>query len=141
MNKITLQEVFDKMLFGLRAQGVKSEGQAPDGTAYCVYRNVNGYKCGIGQAIPDELYRPEFDGTADTLEEGVQLGTGIGTLMQKFPELNEFFSGCSMHDLYELQDIHDQFMPSEKGESMIEFEYRMEQFAKERNLVYTPPSP
>ena len=46
------QQVFDKVLDGLRKQGCISVDEGGE----CMYRGVNGTKCGIGMLIADEHY-------------------------------------------------------------------------------------
>jgi hypothetical protein len=54
------QELFEKAVNGLLAQGVPSY----DSSRSCMYRGLNGTKCAIGHLIPDELYDPGFEGTS-----------------------------------------------------------------------------
>lgn len=51
------QEVFDKIITGLRRQGKQSK----DGF-FCAYRSADGCKCAVGQLIPDEAYHPMMEG-------------------------------------------------------------------------------
>lgn len=54
----TLQELFDRSVSGVIAQG----RQAKDTFAGCRYRTDNGLKCAVGQLIPDEDYSPAMEG-------------------------------------------------------------------------------
>lgn len=59
--RLTLQQVFDNALRGVRAQGALSR----DEWRSCRYRMEEGGKqlrCGIGYSIPDELYNLDFEG-------------------------------------------------------------------------------
>lgn len=53
----SLQEIFDTAVSGVIAQGAP----ALNANGMCSYRTETGLKCGVGQLIPDELYRPEFE--------------------------------------------------------------------------------
>lgn len=51
------QEIFNKVAEHLLTQNAKAMlGEE------CVYRSEDGCRCAIGCLIPDELYRPEFEG-------------------------------------------------------------------------------
>lgn len=74
--KRTKQDLFDEVARKLRAQGRPSgefrdadEEQPEPGSEFvCLYRSPDGCKCGIGQIIPDENYRPEMENrTASTV--------------------------------------------------------------------------
>lgn len=54
----TKQEMFNDAAKGLLAQGQPARNAK---TTMCQYRTPEGLKCAVGQLIPDELYRPEFD--------------------------------------------------------------------------------
>ena len=54
---MTNQETFNKAVKHLLAQ----RKMAVDAEV-CVYRASNGLKCGVGCLIPDEEYRPSFEG-------------------------------------------------------------------------------
>jgi len=51
------QQVFDKVLNGLRKQGCISVDKNGD----CMYRGVNDTKCGIGMLIADEHYHESLE--------------------------------------------------------------------------------
>lgn len=53
----TEQQLFDKIVSGLRAQGEPSV----DEDGMCAYRGTGGCKCAAGQVIPDDDYRPWMD--------------------------------------------------------------------------------
>lgn len=55
-----LQETFEIVARHLLAQGKRSVlKETPD---TCAYRGEGGLKCAVGCLIPDELYRPSFEG-------------------------------------------------------------------------------
>lgn len=68
MNKIRLksneevQEAFDKVVNHLLSMNKRSRGVVITGEDFCLYKDFNGNKCAIGCLIPDEVYRPEFEG-------------------------------------------------------------------------------
>lgn len=65
---MTGQEIFDKVAKHLLTQNAQSMG-----IMGCAYRGDNGLQCAVGCLIPDELYRPEFEGkTAHFLGRGLQ---------------------------------------------------------------------
>ena len=57
MNK---QQLFDIAYTGLAKQGFQ-RSMSPDDPALCAYRGLNGLKCAIGHAIPDEKYQPDME--------------------------------------------------------------------------------
>jgi hypothetical protein len=61
MNK---QEIFDKVATHLITQGVQAKIITDHGTGHtsCVYRGPNGTMCAAGCLIPDDEYKPEFEG-------------------------------------------------------------------------------
>lgn len=66
---LTRQQAFDKMWSGLKSQSwIKSVHSA----GYCAYRGMDNARCAFGWLIPDEKYRPEWDGdTVDSCPEGI----------------------------------------------------------------------
>jgi hypothetical protein len=69
---LTNQETFDKVVTALRAQGKPSVN--PE-TNECMYRGPNGIKCAAGHLIPDDEYKPKFEGyrvDADTIISIIQ---------------------------------------------------------------------
>jgi len=73
MKTMTAQEVFDKSVGGIIAQGGPSMG--PNG--FCAYRGENNCKCAVGQVMDDLYYLPEYDCN----EEGE--GTTLSQLLRK----------------------------------------------------------
>ena len=68
---LTMQEIYDKAVSGLIKQG----GPATNGHK-CLYRTASGRKCGIGQVIPDGMYKVEMD-------TDYQGGSGIAGLIDQ----------------------------------------------------------
>jgi len=89
---MTKQEMFDKVLDHLRAQGKRSHEKGKG----CLYRGPNGLRCAIGALIPDEAY-----------DEAIDLG-GIGV----FDLPSEIKEACGI-DIEnnrlasDLQELHD----------------------------------
>ena len=57
--KMNQQEIFDKVATHLIAQGKRSLGWGAD---YCAYRGDDGTMCAAGCLIPDDEYKPQFEG-------------------------------------------------------------------------------
>lgn len=120
------QEIFDKVLAHLRAQGKQSTAGG-----VCAYRSPEGNMCAVGCLIPDELYDPIIEdvgvGWLDNKEApgGRVLDSIIDTL------------GISEHVglLRNLQRAHD--FPLENSLGL--WEMCMETIAKDFGLHYTPP--
>lgn len=63
IHPITAQEVFDISVGGVISQGCASVS-LESGTGGCRYRGPNGTKCAAGFLIPDDKYKPEFEGVS-----------------------------------------------------------------------------
>lgn len=60
---MTPQDIFDRVSEHLLKQGRAAINPTPHTPSMtCVYRAPNGDKCAVGCLIPDELYRPDFEG-------------------------------------------------------------------------------
>jgi hypothetical protein len=134
MTQLTNQEIFDKALFGIRAQGYKQSGKFEGG---CSYRGGDDLKCAVGHCIDDETANKW-----DLLESD----TSIEYVSQEIPEsFKKYFSESQVDFLGKIQHIHDNmrhsndefFDPLEKNGKL--FEERMSELAYEFNLVYTEP--
>lgn len=73
---LTKQQAFDQMVRGLASQGWEQSRQAVGGG--CQYRGIGGRKCAVGWLIPDELYDPKLDDSADGDHD-----TNIGALVDE----------------------------------------------------------
>lgn len=111
MNKLTNQEVFDKVVTALRAQGCKSL----DHDDNCMYRGNNNTKCAAGHILPDELYNPK-------LEQYIVYDIDI------FDSLVE-----NLQFLRHLQRIHD-------TNKVSSWEDHWKKLAGEHNLIYIQPT-
>jgi hypothetical protein len=128
------QTVYNTVLFGLRKQGVKSTGEVinPYGqpARVCLYRDGQGHACAAGQLFPDEDYDPEMEMNRVTTPVVAKV-------------LNKQFAEALTHDqlsfIARLQRLHDNHMaPNEMNELASEWENKMQIFAVECGLVYTP---
>lgn len=113
----TAQEVYNNALFGIRRQGGYS-GEAVDNLFGCLYRAPNGRKCAAGHNITDDEYHPRMEGYSVK-------GTDLPERLRRHEDF-----------LYSLQLAHDN--AAQRGESMDEWEARMEALAQKYGLVYTP---
>lgn len=60
----SLQELFDRAVGGVIEQGGPSLGAEMKGcVAECLYRGENGACCAVGWLIPEDLYKPTFEGS------------------------------------------------------------------------------
>ena len=58
---LTLQEIFDKAVGGVIAQGGGSYCVVAGKSTRCMYRGPEGRKCAVGQVMPDTVYREHMD--------------------------------------------------------------------------------
>lgn len=73
---MTNQEAFNIVVTGLRKQG---EPSIAHGT--CLYRHPDGIKkCAIGFLIPDDEYKPSFDGPGIYLSDIIRQTPALGNL-------------------------------------------------------------
>jgi hypothetical protein len=54
------QELFNKACIGLAKQGFERSLKRRH-SVQCAYRGLDGRRCAIGHAIPDDLYAPKMD--------------------------------------------------------------------------------
>lgn len=108
------QEVFNEVWNGLKSQGWQKSSDR--GSYY--YRHPNGrLKCAIGHLIPDEEYRPEFEGkSAHYLMNSRQL---------------KCLEGMDLDFLECLQGLHDSIFKS----SPAEMEEKFRNFAEIKELT------
>lgn len=111
---MTGQEVFDRVVAHLRAQGEK----AISGTGLCLYRGADGRKCAVGCLIPDELYTPAVEGEAVD-------GPYMKDLLREIGVRQDLALG--------LQQVHDRF-------PVCRWEWALERLAVRYGLAYTPPA-
>jgi len=116
---MTNQEVFDKVVAHLKAQGKQSlKGDS------CKYRGSMGMKCAVGCLIPDEEYSSELEGKTVRSPELVNL-----------PSLRHL----NLELLWDLQGVHDRCDPPNWETKLLKvakrFKLKMESLDdKSRNL-------
>lgn len=102
---MTKQELYDKIVGGLRQQGKKSFKQRTIGIAVndmiCAYRGDNNCRCAFGFVIPDDLYSSRMEGSSV-----------IGVLAE-FPTLEAHLNLDAETKLLamRLQHVHDVINP------------------------------
>lgn len=134
---LTLQQVYDNALFGVRKQGRASGEVNEKGSYFCHYRSGDGCKCGIGHSISDDDYDHVMDSRHD--------GGNIEVLLKRilFKERLKCFEGLPVFALREIQLAHDRAAMAvrhDPGASFMSlFEAKMQDVAASLNLVYTPP--
>jgi hypothetical protein len=137
------QQIFDKALTGVRAQGGPS---VPIGCLGCRYRTQRGDQvraCGVGHLIPDNLYEESFDASGNT---------SVLRLLRLVPSFkNALFEGgvdvddeISLDLLGVIQQAHDNAVAKHVNDSDEEFldafERRMRETANDFELTYVPPA-
>lgn len=113
MNKLTNQQVFDKVVTALRLQSAKSLLYPDNGALVCAYRSPDGKKCAAGHILPDELYNPEME------------NKNIYGIFE-FDDLV-----ADRRFLYNLQLIHDNY-------DVKDWEYNWKDLAQRYKLQYEP---
>lgn len=119
MRPLTLQEVFNNALFGIREQGYV---KCVDSGNFCQYRTPSAptMACGLGHSMPDSVFETRV------------ITAGICTLVENFDWAVLLFGQLPISALSRLQNIHD-WMRDAEG-----FEDRMKTFCDAHNLIYTP---
>lgn len=118
---MTKQEIFDTVLFNLRAQG-RASMNATD----CMYRGENGAKCAVGWLIPDELYSDEIE----------DLNVWDAWVLQTLQQAGiEVVRPDTLDLLKHLQIAHDKQLAEE---GVQEWEDQMQCIAGTFELHYTP---
>lgn len=107
------QEVFDKAYLGLKSQGFQ---QSINEHGKCVYRSKGKHRCAIGHCIPDNLYKPDIEGTC-------------ATFMVSMLDYQTLFSDVDGYFLDDLQNIHDEYKDPEM------MELKLKEFAKKHDLT------
>lgn len=126
MDSLTLQEVFDNALFGIRKQNY--EPSLKDGKeSMCSYRGDGGSKCAIGHSIPNRVYHESIEGMP------------IHDLLDSNSKIRDLFRGIFWKPLKDLQLIHDDLTISSRKKD--HFEFNMEEFAIRYDLKFTPLKP
>lgn len=129
---LTMQEVFDNALFGLRKQGIRAINE--DGQ--CLYRASNGNACSIGQSIPDSVDCTPLDASLNESPITSCLANNKPDAPPCFNQIKILFADCPPFFLSSIQTIHDSWLDGE-GDF---FERHMEKCAGKYGLSYTPVS-
>ena len=108
------QELFDKVVNHLRAQGCKALENNQ-----CKYRTSSGLKCAADCLIPDDMYKPSME------------GINIIRVVENNPNLKYVISNPRL--IIRLQYIHDWI-------EVMNWEESFKGVAIEFGLVYTPPA-
>jgi hypothetical protein len=139
---LTLQQIYDKALAGIRKQGKPGYG-APERSARdtCRYRTPDRANpgvmlaCGVGQLIPDDQYDPDFD-AGDGVSVTRLLDNSRFKRAMESVGINVADPGVRLL-LADLQAVHD---GAAAGRSFMEkFERNMAYLAQRHGLTYTPP--
>lgn len=120
------QDIFDKVLNGIRKQGKLSTVKGLSGKVMCRYRTADGLKCAAGHLIPDDVYEASM--------EGARISAYIPRLVEKGVEA---FFGSNRYLVYELQRIHDS--AANQDSPLKQWEREMETYASIHALKYTLP--
>ena len=91
------QEIFDKVATHLIAQGKQSLGYGDiDGhlAQACAYRGRGGTMCAVGCLIPDDEYKPEFEG-----KSWARIAQNVPSFAGAYSEVHEL--------ILSLQLVHD----------------------------------
>lgn len=112
---MTNQEIFDRVYVHLLTQNAKSEASIG-----CAYRGDNGRKCAIGCLIPDEVYKPDFEGISpEVLGEAPPIGPCQEAFFEALLSLG--FSIKQGAFLNSLQLIHDVYDPCDWKSKLFDF--------------------
>lgn len=106
---MTLQEIFDKSVTGIKTQGRLSQGPVNPGNGKpgaCYYRHPDNptVRCAVGHLIPDELYDRKMEG------RNVCSDAVLGTSMRErlgIPRSTAGMSSPAVSMLSQLQTTHD----------------------------------
>lgn len=114
---MTLQEMFDKAVTGIKAQGRLSQGPANPGNGkpgHCYYRHPDdpAVRCAVGHLIPDELYdRRAMEGRS--VNSDAVLGTSMRATLG-IPPRKDLHGVPAVSMLEKLQTTHDNALTVEE---------------------------
>lgn len=124
---MNMQEIFDKAVGGVVAQGGPSSGVTEELTAVCLclYRGDNGRKCAVGHLIDDSAYSSELEGQ-NVSDEKVRwaVENSVGRELSR----------REVEMLVDLQAAHDQGYGEDFPEYIPGFLYSVERIADDYNL-------
>lgn len=119
------QEIFDKIVSHLRAQGEKSVKRDIDGQFMCAYRGDDGRKCAIGALIPDLMYESRME------------GIDLDFLLIRFPKINLLFDNA--FDVNNPSSLLKFFQRIHDGDPVAAWEEEFQRLAEKYKLKYTAP--
>jgi hypothetical protein len=124
---MTNQEIFDKAVSGIIAQGGPSTRIMPGDNVVCCYRTETGRKCAIGQLIADEFYHKEMEG------RNASASLVIGAITRSIGSISGVPQRVFMSAL---QGIHDALTlsTSTDEEFLVSFKEKAYDFAKKWEL-------
>ena len=99
----SLQTIFDKVALHLIKQKAKAIKAGGSEDPLCAYRGDDGLKCAVGALIPDDKYRPYFEGSSlcyHTPNTALARAAGLRTDLQ-------------LKLAADLQTVHDECEPEE----------------------------
>jgi hypothetical protein len=125
MNKLTKQQIFDKVATHLMAQGQRS---AREYSSECLYRGEGGLRCAVGFLIADEHYDERFEGSGvgwGLVEDSTDVYGGDYTSLTAKLLLGALEAAgvdtrnrATIELLGSLQAVHDNRDPSNWAESL-----------------------
>lgn len=145
---MTAQQVFDKVLAGMRQQGAPSYYLDSKGNPGCRYRStIDGVvrKCAAGLLLDDALYDPEFEGTAVDVHETGEASGGEERMLENAMIGSGVPREC-LRLVRDMQGEHDVLAYDlvwghiEDQDFLPEFEVRMMKIASADGLEYTQPT-
>lgn len=132
--KSSMQRMFDTVYRHLLTQHVRSQDEHDK----CMYRNPAGLKCALGCLIPDESYRPEFEGLRPTARlrrqidevqaDEVQAKDRVSASHEMYDVIDSIYPGITPRLIVKLQKIHD-YTPTARWRS------ELVDFAETHNLT------
>jgi len=143
---MTDQEIFDKVLFAMRAQRGPSRN-----IMSCAYRGHGGRACAIGCLIPNKLYDPAIEcvsiGGMETVLKEEKLhpeyyaNADCGNSPKRAHVLEDVLLKCGFQRsqfglLRNLQTLHDQYI---QEDNLKAYEVEMYKLADAYKLVYLIP--
>lgn len=125
---MTLQEIYNRALFGIRRQGYQQS--LIDGAGHCKYRGDDGLKCGVGHCIDDDSLARAMDAHSRTnilyLLKAPEFAPFLNNIFGEIDAEKEQF-------LADVQWVHDTGLK----QSPENFEYEMKYLAERYSLQYT----
>ena len=114
---MTLQEMFDKAVTGIKKQGRLSQGpvnplSGKPGSCYYRHPDDPAVRCAVGHLIPDELYHRQGMEGRSVISDNV-LGTSMRALLG-IPPREDLYNSPVVSMLTRLQTAHDNALTVEE---------------------------